>query len=84
MWDPINLNGQCRSCNGKEHWSEDKETYRKNLIAKVGQEEFDALQFRKNQVFKVSVLEAEELYKYWKEKLEESKQEYYVWLEKNC
>ena len=54
-----NVNGQCRVCNqdkGGEY-----ETYRENLPARIGQDEYDALELLKNKPRKYQVYELEAL-----------------------
>lgn len=69
-WNEKNVNAQCRSCNGKEHWQGDKNTYALALKRRYGESILEELEGLKHQVNKPN---RSALYAYYKEKVEEYK-----------
>lgn len=68
--DPDNVHKQCnKHCNLK--LSGNIVNYRPRLIERIGQERFDALEARKNDVFKPTLPEIKELISLYKDKIKE-------------
>ena len=74
-FDLINLNMQCSKCNtpAPRGMSGNLAEYEIGLIKKVGQEEFDNLKIRKDQIKKYSFKELEELNKKFLELIRQEK-----------
>jgi len=68
-WDEINVNAQCKDCNGKEHWTKDKSTYALRMLDKYGREELDALENRKHGLSGFSTADLLEMTEKYKAKL---------------
>lgn len=58
-WDEKNCHSECAACNRFD--SEHLLYYRENLIKKIGQKEFEALEVRANQTSKISDFEIDAL-----------------------
>ena len=58
-WDEKNCHAECAACNRFD--SEHLLYYRENLIKKIGQKEFEALEVRANQTSKISDFELDTL-----------------------
>lgn len=65
-FDEDNVNLSCAQCNRRLHGN--KDAYEINLRKKIGDERFDALVFRKNQIWKPGILEIEDLIRVYKHK----------------
>lgn len=72
-WDEDNAHSECRFCNRFN--AEHLEYYREHLIKKIGQQRFDLLRVKSNNVCKYSAFELEELYKLYKGKADKLKKE---------
>ena len=70
-WDEKNVHGECRYCNrfDENHLLK----YKEHLIAKIGQQEYDLMEMRKNSMSKVGDFEAKVLIKYYQDKIKEEK-----------
>lgn len=68
-WDESNVNAECSFCN--RFCADHLIGYRANLIEKIGQRNFDILQFRANQTSKISNFELEQMIKLYKAKTEQ-------------
>lgn len=63
-FDPMNANGECRACN---RFSADHLLgYQKNLIAKIGQRNYDLLNIRAHETKKWHPFELEKMIEYYK------------------
>lgn len=72
-FDEDNCNAECRSCN---RFSADHlDGYRKNLIAKIGQQRFDLLSFKASQVKKWTDFELKSLIDCYTEKVKQLRKE---------
>lgn len=63
-WDEKNCHSECAACNRFD--SEHLLYYRENLIKKIGQKEFEALEVRANQTSKISDFEIDALNTHYK------------------
>jgi len=70
-WDEINVNAQCKNCNGKEHWTKDKSTYALKMLDKYGREALDSLEAKKHGLSGFSTADLEEMKEKYARKLEE-------------
>ena len=70
--NPMNVNGSCAHCNTRKHGNISE--YQIHLLEKIGQENFDKLIIKRNQVKKCSFSELEELNNFYLEKIKEQKQ----------
>lgn len=68
-----NCHAECRSCNRFK--ADHLDGYRRNLIHKIGQQEYDLLQYQHNQTYNYSDFELRELIKHYQVKVKELKQE---------
>ena len=62
-FDEENVNGSCQRCNSPEGLSGNLANYEVNLIEKIGNENFQKLNFRRNRIKKFDVIELEEMNK---------------------
>ncbi len=67
--DEVNVNGQCSRCN--RHLNGNESEYEENLRTKVGDEKFEELRYRKNQIKKYSYGELQELDRTYSLKIKE-------------
>ena len=56
-----NVNAQCRNCNGKEHWSQDKNPYALKLIEKYGPDILQELENAKTQDHNYSISDLQDI-----------------------
>ena len=76
LTDEENVNAQCSSCNGKEHWNENKEPYRNALICKYGDDIIDKLMMRKNIIKKFTKQSKLDDISNWNKMIEQYKEMY--------
>lgn len=67
--DEINVNGQCGRCN--RYLNGNESAYEENLRIKYGDEEFENLRYRKNQIKKYSYGELQELDRIYSQKIKD-------------